>query len=121
RCKRVIHRMFTGKTREKHVRVTAVTCDGNFLGRASSYYGSRTTINERIQPVLASLVRVASSFRLLQPIRNSTIGVARMFRTEMDRRHHQRFGAEMDLSEDEFLEALPILLFPKTFPLRRSF
>jgi putative hemolysin len=58
-------------------------------------------INARIDTVtLASLVCVASGSRL-QPNRKSTTGMAPVCRTEMDRRHHQRFRATMDLSEDE--------------------
>jgi hypothetical protein len=49
---------------------------------------------------MAALVRVASGFHL-PPRRKSKTGVAPICRTEMDRRHHQRFGAAMDLSEAE--------------------
>jgi hypothetical protein len=36
----------------------------------------------------------------LQPRRKSASGMAPICRTEVDRRHHQRFGTAMDLSED---------------------
>ena len=73
--------LFTGCSQAKPA---AVTCGGNFLDRVISYVGTRTTINGRAQTVLAPLVRVASRFHLVQPIRNPTAGVARIFRTEMD-------------------------------------
>ena len=73
--------LFTGCSQAKPA---AVTCGGNFLGRVISYVGTRTSINGRAQTVLAPLVRVASRFHLVQPIRNPTAGVARIFRTEMD-------------------------------------
>jgi hypothetical protein len=68
-----------------HVRVNpgsdgqAITCD-----RIFPCDGTGTAINGRIETVapVASLVRVASG-------------------AEMDRRHHQRYGTAMDLSEDE--------------------
>jgi hypothetical protein len=46
----------------------------------STSYGTRTTINA----VLAPLVRLASRFHFVQPIKNPTAGVARIFRTEME-------------------------------------
>ena len=60
-------------------KLAVVTCRGNFLGRVTSY-ATRTTINA----VLAPLVRLASRLHLVQPIRNPTAGVARIFRTEME-------------------------------------
>ena len=72
-------------------------------------YGGTAT-NGNLEAALAPLVCLASRLGLVQPIRNRTIGVARIFGTEMDRRHHQRFGAAVGLSQDEILEALPILL-----------
>jgi hypothetical protein len=58
-----------------------------------------TVINGHADTVaLASLVRVASSFHL-QPNRKSTTDMAPICRTEMDRRHDQRFGAALGLSE----------------------
>jgi hypothetical protein len=64
--------------------------------------GTGTTINGPIERIasMASLVRMASGFHL-QPNRKSATGMAPICRTQMDRRHHQRFGTAMDLSEGE--------------------
>ena len=51
---------------------------------------------------LASLVRVASSYRP-RPSRKTASSVAPICRTEMDRRRHQRFGTTLGLSEDSDL------------------
>src|SRR5262249_46160186 len=53
-----------------------------------------------IKHVLASLVRVASGFHH-RPSRTSATSLAARRRTEMDQRHHHRFGATMGLSEDK--------------------
>ena len=70
--------------------------------------GTGSAIKGRIEMVapLASLVRVASGFRL-QPRRKSTGGLAAIYRTELDRRDHQRFGTAMDLSGDEARRVAP--------------
>ena len=58
--------------------------------------------------VLASLVCVASGFHL-RPSRTSTTGLAPRCGTEMDRRHHQRFGTTLGLSEGSGVT--PLLVF----------
>jgi hypothetical protein len=51
----------------------------------------------------------AHSFKLAEPPVMDSIGliVAAICRTEMDRRHHHRFGAAMDLSESEARRVAP--------------
>ena len=51
-----------------------------------------------IIPAMASLVRVATGYRL-QPSRRMASGVAPRRRTEMDFGHQQRFGTTLGLSE----------------------
>src|SRR5207237_9563017 len=62
----------------------------------------RDNADERptIKHVLASLVRVASGFHH-RPMGTSATSLAPKRRKEMDRRHRQRFGIGMDLSEGE--------------------
>ena len=52
-----------------------------------------------VSHALASLVRVASSYRP-RPSRTTASSVAPICRTEMDRRRHHRFGTTLGLSED---------------------
>jgi hypothetical protein len=93
-------------------------CDGCHMHQDSSgkVQGTRAAINWRITVALASLVRVASGFHL-RPSGTSTTGVVPICRTEMDRRHHQRLGAAMDLSENKSwpLIHIGISAFPTAF------
>ena len=100
--------------------VTAVTCDRISSGALPACNGTRTTINGRIDTVaLASLVRVASGFHL-RPSRPSTTGMAPTCRTEMDRRHHQRFGTTLGLSGDSDLTSGLAEYLPQLGKIRRD-